>query len=871
MGTIAKGEITLSPVNDAYTVLLTPSSCSISADFDGSNPNLDNAKGSITVKRGTKVVPFKVSKVTYSTSGIQASWTEQEVTTMLFAITQIPNTVLDGYIKFHIITQDGFYYSTEVQLSFNIVRESTMLDWIQDWEGSKTKIGSTYIMTPKLFVGKKEAVLDMTGSEPTWKEGALTGVYLGPDLLSSGESSVGIYGYLKDQEIFHLNGTGGMIGGWSIDSYGIHSKGGLLQILSNGVIHAVNTEGASIWSINENGEASFAMGNVNFYANGNADFNGKITSKEGSIGGWTIDNGRIYSVPIGLSASKKYIAIANVGSLLPDSEWGDDHWGWMRGYGGAALYYSSSSNFGFVTYGVGGDNLVFSAGSTNFIAGWSFDNEAIWSGTKNNTIHGYSTDGITIGTNGLRGIKWYIDANGDVSFMGGKVMFSAESNGGEIVGWKLNEHRFSTDKVAFISAETTAGVYMSAHANSQFNVRITASLEAFIKGYGGIYMKVQTDSADFAAYDFNGRRVFKLKSNGASYIAGWSFDCDTLYTGTAAVSGYTNTGEITLGPSGLRGYKWRFENDGSGALAGGKISWDKDGNLTVDAQISANNITAGTISTASIKCEGKWLFDQNGSGYLASNHLFWDNDGNLTVEGKIVATSGSIAGFKISSGCIGIESSSSSEPGSNSQASWAALTIYKDFFKVGGAKGYVMFGNDVIPCSVGGAFTAVGRIVNNAPNTYGSYGFDQANYGLFIDVTGGTKNYGIESNAALKAPAFVNTKAKILTFGGGGYKVDFSQHNVILMYYNDPNYSGTEVTLPNELSVANQFGLTSLPNDFATIVTFRVRPGSKKITLKGIYNHNEDVVNYEMASGDSVILLISKVDGFRYQILNHSN
>ena len=71
-----------------------------------------------------------------------------------------------------------------------------------------------------------------------------------------------------------------------------------------------------------------------------------------------------------------------------------------------------------------------------------------------------------------------------------------------------------------------------------------------------------------------------------------------------------------------------------------------------------------------------------------------------------------------------------------------------------------MFGDDVIPSSAGGAFTAVGRIVNSAPNIYGNYGFDQANYGLFIDVTGGTKNYGISSNAALLAPAFINTESQ---------------------------------------------------------------------------------------------------------------
>ena len=61
------------------------------------------------------------------------------------------------------------------------------------------------------------------------------------------------------------------------------------------------------------------------------------------------------------------------------------------------------------------------------------------------------------------------------------------------------------------------------------------------------------------------------------------------------------------------------------------------------------------------------------------------------------------------------------------------------------------------------------------------------------------------------------------------------------MYYNEPNYSKVEVTLPSESSVAYKFGMSYLPTDFAAIVTFRVRPGSKNIILKGIYNHNEDL------------------------------
>ena len=303
----------------------------------------------------------------------------------------------------------------------------------------------------------------------------------------------------------------------------------------------------------------------------------------------------------------------------------------------------------------------------------------------------------------------------------------------------------------------------------------------------------------------------------------------------------------------------------------GLYAIDGDGNLKSFVGAGQDGVK---IKAANISLEG--LVTANGNFKILEDGSIETINGKFL--GEVVAISGKlggtrqynyetgeyeiVGGFEIAAGRIGSVATA--------QGSGGGLAIYDNFFRVGGTDGYVMFGNDVIPSSAGGAFTAAGRIVNTHPNTSGYYGFDQANYGLFINVSGGTKNYGIYSDAALMSPAFINTRANLLTFSGGSYSVDFSQHNIILMYYNESGYSGTEVTLPNEASVARQFGLSSLPADFATVVTFRVRTGSKNITLKGVYNHNEELTNYEMASGDSVTLLISKVDGFRYQILNHS-
>lgn len=309
-------------------------------------------------------------------------------------------------------------------------------------------------------------------------------------------------------------------------------------------------------------------------------------------------------------------------------------------------------------------------------------------------------------------------------------------------------------------------------------------------------------------------------------------------------------------------------------------SFDKDGNLVNTTGLVSREGVAGMYAIAGdgtlqsfVGASAEGVFIKAGSikleGLVTANGNFRIlEDGSIEAangvfKGEIEATSGTIGGFEIGRNRIGAVASQTGSGGS--------LAIYENFFRVGGDSGYAMLGDDVIPASAGGAFSAVGRIVNRKQNADAQWGFDAANYGLFIDVSGGTKNYGISSNAALIAPSFIGTKAGILTFDSGSYKVDFSQCNVILMYYNNPNYSGTNVELPGELSVARQFGLSVLPDDFAATVTFRVRPGSKKITLQGIYNHNEALVDYGMEAGDSVTVLITKIDGFRYQILNHSN
>lgn len=282
-----------------------------------------------------------------------------------------------------------------------------------------------------------------------------------------------------------------------------------------------------------------------------------------------------------------------------------------------------------------------------------------------------------------------------------------------------------------------------------------------------------------------------------------------------------------------------------------------DWNYSVAKLLSLRN---ATIQVANSDGQTMIYFSGiDGSGQLAKGNITWDGEGNLKVKGYIEASSGTIGGFEIGKNRIGVSASQGDGGG--------GLAIYDDFFRVGGENGYVFLGEDVVPASVGGAFKSVGRIVNAHKNTSGSYGLDQTNYGLMINVSGGTRNFGVDSDAPLKAPAFIGTRLTNLHISGSTYQIDFAQNNRFRLFAT----SRFSINLPNEQSVARMFSVSQLPTEFSAVFTFRVAPGSQRVVINGVYNQNEVLSNIEMAPGDSITIEVSKIDGFRYNLINFSS
>ncbi|WP_462353911.1 hypothetical protein [Alistipes timonensis] len=125
-------------------------------------------------------------------------------------------------------------------------------------------------------------------------------------------------------------------------------------------------------------------------------------------------------------------------------------------------------------------------------------------------------------------------------------------------------------------------------------------------------------------------------------VGGWTLDADSIYRGTKSnTSGaYTATsGSVTMGSNGLRGYKWRLDATGAGAIAGGNIAWDAAGKVTF-----ANSVAVAWQSGIDTAQElaramtfGKMLYRDPTFQSGINNIKAYNNNGNGTVTVSRVA------------------------------------------------------------------------------------------------------------------------------------------------------------------------------------------------------------------------------------------
>lgn len=647
MATLAKDSITLMPVNDAYSVSLSPSSIVVRADADGNFQTREDFSAlyfyTINVTCGAKQIAFSLSKSSDS-GNCQYECKNLDDKTWMVRLTSVTNGTHDGFIKVSVSV--GKLFKTEATMSFSVVRESSLLDWIKDWNSNKTKIGGEYVITPKIFVGKREKGDNGLST--------LSGVYIGQDNGELKTSSPGIYGFKNSAEIFHINSLGALIGGWSIEQGGIQTSDGLMKIMSQGSIISLNNDGNTLWGIYKDGSASFANGNVQFFSDGSASYKGEITALTGKIGGWSISPSGIYNEHLSIDSVNNYIGISRIPSLYPPGTINVHQLNVKQG-GGIYMHYTNVSEYGIACYlpKASDYRLIFSLGNVNKIANWSFEEDALYIGTKNNQLGEFTTESgsVTIGSNGLRGYSWCIDKDGEAKFANGRVVLGHDN--ATIAGWNIYQNAFGTGKIALVSTDspglyiTSSGDFSSADVGRFSNIiEINGGMSLVsngsevsliaVKSDNSVRLVTSSDKIELEAKK-NNSTVFLISSSSNNKIGAWYFDNDALYTGNKTTTGYSSDGEITLGKDGLRGSKWRLEKDGSGAFAGGNISWDSDGNMQVSSNFTAGALKTGNggphveISGSEINVFGMTArnirFGVNSQGLAVLE--YYDNDGKL--------------------------------------------------------------------------------------------------------------------------------------------------------------------------------------------------------------------------------------------------
>lgn len=814
MAVIAKAHITLVSISDAYSVSLQPSNITINADAYGNNPKLTNAYTIISLYCADVQVPIVKCELTNSSlwsNGVPSSLPDCQLTksgdSIRLDILNVDKE-LDGWREVKITTNTG--QQITARFSYTIVRETSMLDWILEWNKNYTEISGDHVATPNAFIGNKSA------------EGVLSGVYIGADMPNH---PVGIYavkdcpplsftqGNINDYEIFHLNENGGVIGGWNIISDGLirENDKGRLELLSEGTIRYVDLNNANkpFWELNSSGAGSLAKGHITWNASGDTEFQGSITTSSGKIANWRIGVNSLFNDTILLDSASRFIGVRYSREKLPNEPSKDDFYASLKVSGGIAIMYSGTSEYGIEGWAPGVSRIlpdgsiekrpgkkIFSLGVENQIASWMIGEDALYMGSVRNTMGSYTRNSgdITIGTQGIRGYKWYVDADGEADFVDGLVHFGPSES--KIAGWTLQPNKLTTPNCAIVSDPLYSGIFFCNETISGSENNTTVDK---IKENGGIYFHVDSTHAELAAYQANETQLFKITSSGTSQIANWKIKENCLYVGNFLINqiNYARyTGSLILKDSGIHATQWFLLSDGSGALAHGAISWDSNGNLKfgnsvslewsqitntdavtdkltkIDAngiytgEINADKITSGTLSADRLNVDEilsngeKWALLQDGSGYLAGKKITWGVNGELSVEAKITSVEGEIGGFKITNEGLFTINSYQQPNYSEQHGPIGVFSLYSR-----GDSAFMCFHDEYRWAGIGlnampaGADAAVARFENKCQDSI--YGW-QANVAMVLHAQNGKRNY-----------AYIGSGNGILNGWIQGYKIGF--------------------------------------------------------------------------------------------------
>ena len=226
----------------------------------------------------------------------------------------------------------------------------------------------------------------------------------------------------------------------------------------------------------------------------------------------------------------------------------------------------------------------------------------IFAGTKNSngTISGVAIGSFSLSTKTSSGTITTETVNGIYGFKDGYKTFFVDNGGNTQLGYgnEYIKYNASTGKIEFGSAVSMLwvgatyidkdGIFTGTLSADTVSAIDIAASQITSGKISATYINTdELKSTLITASNINALTLTTTKGT----IGGWKIDSDSIYRGTKKNTATTYTaasGSMTIGSTGIRGYKWRLESTGAGAVAGGNISWDASGNVTFANSVSLN-------------------------------------------------------------------------------------------------------------------------------------------------------------------------------------------------------------------------------------------------------------------------------------------
>lgn len=188
--------------------------------------------------------------------------------------------------------------------------------------------------------------------------------------------------------------------------------------------------------------------------------------------------------------------------------------------------------------------------------------------------------------------------DGIYGFREGRRTFSIDASGSVMLGHGDESIRYDAEsgKIAFgkeVAMQWVGATYID--AEGLFTGRLSAATVRAVELDAGQITAGVIDAERLNVEELRSRLLTAGSIEALTLdvvrgtIGGWTLDAEAIFRGVKsnAPGGYTaSPGAVTLSSNGLRGYKWRLEASGAGALAGGGILWDASGKVTFSESVS---------------------------------------------------------------------------------------------------------------------------------------------------------------------------------------------------------------------------------------------------------------------------------------------